>query len=112
MNFEIKGTTALVFKSSIEIPEFFNSFKLIYPQIMLCNIIILMTNSQIKDAVFLDRIKEISKAHQRFKRSLVLVCSEAAPITHSDTLVFVPTLLEAHDLIEMDEMQRDLGFFK
>ena len=27
-----------------------------------------------------------------------------------DTLIVVPSVLEAHDIIEMDEIERDLGF--
>jgi hypothetical protein len=29
-----------------------------------------------------------------------------------DKLTVVPSLLEAHDIIEMEEIERDLGFFK
>ena len=28
----------------------------------------------------------------------------------SSNLIVVPTLLEAHDIIEMEEIERDLGF--
>ena len=110
MNFEIKGTTALVFKSTMETPEFFKSFELIYPQIKPFNIIILVADSNVKDVVYIDRIKEASKAHQKLKRSFVLVCSQNTATAFSDTLIVVPTLKEAYDFIEMDEIQRDLGF--
>lgn len=53
---------------------------------------------------------DIAKKHKAEKKSLVLVTDSidfnAVPVS----LTVVPTLLEAHDMIEMDEIERDLGF--
>ena len=53
---------------------------------------------------------DLTKLHKKAKKSLVLVTDtidfNAVPVS----VTVVPTLLEAHDIIEMDEIARDLGF--
>lgn len=53
---------------------------------------------------------DLSKLHRKGKKSFVLVadCHDFNAIQKN--LTVVPTLLEAHDLIEMEEIERDLGF--
>jgi|SRR5690606_494532 len=51
----------------------------------------------------------ISKAHKKAKKSFVIV-ADVDYNSASDQLVVVPSLLEAHDMIEMEEIERDLGF--
>ncbi|NUY79700.1 ribonuclease Z [Flavobacterium sp. MAH-1] len=51
----------------------------------------------------------LSKAHKKGKKSFVII-ADVDFNSVSDKLVIVPTLQEAHDMIEMDEIERDLGF--
>ena len=52
----------------------------------------------------------LSNQHRKGKKSFVIVISDidfnAVPVK----LTVVPSLLEAHDIIEMEEIERDLGF--
>jgi hypothetical protein len=52
----------------------------------------------------------LSKQHKKAKKSFIIVASDldynAVPVA----LTVVPSVLEAHDIIEMDEIERDLGF--
>ncbi|MBU3681735.1 MAG: ribonuclease Z [Flavobacterium sp.] len=52
----------------------------------------------------------ISKTHKAAKKSFVLVAKDIDFNLISDKLTIVPSHLEAHDLIELDEIERDLGF--
>jgi hypothetical protein len=52
----------------------------------------------------------LSKTHKSHKKSFVLVASDIDFNLVSDKLTIVPSQLEAHDLIELDEIERDLGF--
>ena len=61
-------------------------------------------------ADFIEKILKISESHQKGKRSFVIVSPTAVPDQLPEALTWAPTLQEAKDLIEMDEMQRDLGF--
>ncbi len=52
----------------------------------------------------------ISNKHRGQKHSFVLVNNTIDLDKTPDELVFVPTIQEAYDIIEMEEMERDLGF--
>jgi hypothetical protein len=52
----------------------------------------------------------LSKVHKKAKKSFVIVASDLDFNAVSDKLAVVPSLLEAHDIIEMEEIERDLGF--
>jgi len=51
----------------------------------------------------------LAKAHSKGKKSFVIL-ADADFNKASDKLAIVPTLQEARDMIEMDEIERDLGF--
>ena len=74
------------------------------------NVIIdLLSDSELTEndlKVFLPLVKLQKKA----KKSFVIVASDLDFNAVSDKLVVVPSLLEAHDIIEMEEIERDLGF--
>jgi hypothetical protein len=52
----------------------------------------------------------ISNKHRKAKKTLVLVAPNFDYDDAPDEMIIVPTLLEAHDVIEMEEIERDLGF--
>ena len=52
----------------------------------------------------------LSKQHKKAKKSFVIVISDLDFNAVSDKLTVVPSLLEANDIIEMEEIERDLGF--
>tara|TARA_R110002124_G_scaffold275446_2_gene445884 strand:- start:1087 stop:1419 length:333 start_codon:yes stop_codon:yes gene_type:complete len=52
----------------------------------------------------------LSKQHKKVKKSFVIVVSNINYNEVPDQLTVVPSLLEAHDIIEMEEIERDLGF--
>ncbi|MBP4136831.1 ribonuclease Z [Flavobacterium geliluteum] len=52
----------------------------------------------------------LSKQHKKAKKSFVVVVADFDFNSVSDKLTVVPSLLEAHDIIEMEEIERDLGF--
>ena len=52
----------------------------------------------------------LSKQHKKAKKSFVIVTSDFDYNAVPAKLTVVPSLLEAHDIIEMEEIERDLGF--
>ncbi len=52
----------------------------------------------------------LSKIHRKAKKSFVVVANGIDFNAVPEKLTVVPTLLEAHDIIEMEEIERDLGF--
>ncbi len=53
---------------------------------------------------------KLSKAHRSGKKSFVIVASGIDFNALPATLIAVPSVLEAQDIIEMEEIERDLGF--
>lgn len=52
----------------------------------------------------------LSKIHKKAKKSFIIVASGIDFNAVSSQLDIVPTVLEAHDTIGMEEIERDLGF--
>lgn len=52
----------------------------------------------------------LSTMHRKAKKSFVIVADGVDFNAVSGKLIIVPTVLEAQDMIEMDEIERDLGF--
>jgi hypothetical protein len=52
----------------------------------------------------------LAKHHKKLKKSFVVVSEGIDFNAVPAQLVVVPSNLEAHDIIEMDEIERDLGF--
>lgn len=53
---------------------------------------------------------QLSNNHRKAKHSFVIVSSKIDLDETPDEIVVVPTMKEAYDIIEMEEMERDLGF--
>lgn len=74
------------------------------------NLILDITNDKNVTVKDMKAFLNLSKLHRKEKKSFVIV---AENIDFNDVpakLVVVPSLLEAHDIIEMEEIERDLGF--
>jgi hypothetical protein len=52
----------------------------------------------------------LSNTHRAGKKSLVIVNTAISASEIPDELLVVPTVQEAEDVIEMEEIERDLGF--
>ena len=53
---------------------------------------------------------DISTNHRKNKKSFVIVNDNIDPDVVPDEIIVVPTLQEGEDIIEMEEIERDLGF--
>ncbi len=53
---------------------------------------------------------EISNVHRAKKRSFVIVNKALAIDKVPDEIIVVPTLQEGEDIIDMEELERELGF--
>lgn len=52
----------------------------------------------------------LSNTHRKGRKSFVIVVSDFDFDEVPEEMIVVPTVLEAHDIIEMEEIERDLGF--
>lgn len=53
---------------------------------------------------------EISNLHRMQKKSFVIASNPVAVETLPDDLIVAPTLREAEDIVNMEELERELGF--
>lgn len=53
---------------------------------------------------------QLSNTHRKAKHTFVIVSSNFNFDEAPDEIIIVPSLQEAYDIIEMEEMERDLGF--
>ena len=81
-----------------------------YPRLLSHNVIVDLRKITIKkDTEFLVLL-HVAKQHIQSKTSFVIIANGVHVDALPDELVVVPTMVEALDIIEMDEISRDLGF--
>lgn len=74
------------------------------------NVVVDLTSVNDTTSDHLMAFLEISNVHRNENKSFVLVNDSVSIDELPEELVVVPTLQEAEDMIQMDEIQRDLGF--
>ena len=110
MKVEQKGHTTTIRNTQYNTAEFYNKLNHEYNSYKSQNLIIDLSFDKATTLGDIKLFLEMAKNHKKEKKSLVLVADN---INFNDVpakLTVVPTILEAHDIIEMEEIERDLGF--
>jgi len=103
-----EGNVAIVLQENISLHVFIDNFKEIYPKIVKDHIIINLFSFSKLNADDVMEFMELSDAHRKSKRSFVLVTDRVSYDEVPDRICVVPTIQEAKDIIEMEEIERDL----
>jgi hypothetical protein len=74
------------------------------------NLILDVTHDKSTTIQSIKAFTELSKMHCKGKKSFVIVAENIDFNAVPKSLVVVPSVLEAQDIIDMDEIERDLGF--
>lgn len=110
MIFDKDDNITIIIQEKSTIVELVKKMQSTYPKFKNDNVIVnlsVMTKVTLQDMIeFLD----FSNQHRHSKHSFVIVTDKANLDEMPDELVVVPTLREAYDIIEMEEIERDLGF--
>lgn len=108
MIFDKKGKTTIVFQENISLAEFLKNLKRSYQKIEDDHLIInLFSFSKIRANDILEFL-QLSNDHRQKSKSFVLVTNKVHYDEVPDEICLVPTIREAHDIIEMEEIERDL----
>lgn len=100
--------TVVITQERATIPELVKKITEIYDTLNSNNIVVnLISLDELSESDIVEFL-QISNAH-REKQSFVLVSSKVDLDAIPDEIIVVPTLQEAHDIIEMEDMERDLG---
>jgi len=110
MRVENKSSFMLIKPNEKSFKEFLKNFELNYNSFKASHIISDLTSLEPLKAVELNKLLKWSKKSKQLKKSFIIVVKQIDIDAVSDALVCTPTLLEAQDTFEMEEMERDLGF--
>ena len=110
MKVSVKGHTTIIKDSKNDLGAFIAQLTYELAKFKTQNLVIDLTTYGTIDEKHLLLFHPLSIDHKRNKKSFVLVVSATDFNALPDDLVVVPTLLESHDIIEMEEIERDLGF--
>ncbi|MAU14353.1 MAG: ribonuclease Z [Muricauda sp.] len=103
------GTTTIVFQEKTTLSGFLENLKKAYPKLKHDNIVINLFSFDKLNIDDLLEFLDMSNTHKGSGKSFVLVTDKLSYDEIPDELSVVPTLQEAKDLIEMEEIERDLG---
>ena len=111
MNIQQKGHTIIIIKDEQgDTTAFLNTITTEYATVKDKNIILDLTQDGEVSLNDVLGFLKLSNKHRKAKKSLVIVVKDFDFNDAPDEMLIVPTLQEAHDMIEMEEIERDLGF--
>ena len=108
MIFDKEGTTTIVFQENISLQKFLENLNKAYPKLENDHIIVNLFSFSKLTADDILEFLQISNNHRGAKKSFVLVTNKVTYDEVPDEICVVPTIQEAKDIIEMEEIERDL----
>lgn len=110
MKVEQKGHTVILKDTQGDLDSFRLKLTNEYKTFQKSNIIVDIRKYKTLPVKEIESFLPLSKTHRKAKKSFIIVNSEPDFNAVSDKLAVVRSLQEAHDIIEMEEIERDLGF--
>ncbi|WP_432670262.1 ribonuclease Z [Flavobacterium sp. SM2513] len=110
MKFTTKGHATTIRDTQNDLGQFISRLTYDINNYKGTNLIIDLSNYGTIEDKHLLLFQPLSTEHKRNKKSFVLVVSATDFNAFPEEFVVVPSLLEANDIIAMDEIERDLGF--
>jgi len=110
MKVEHKGHTIYIKDTQLDISRLLHNIESDMGQFGQHNLVIDLSHHTQITAKDLQAFLPLIKGCKKNKKSIIFVAPAADFNAIPASIVAVPTVLEAHDLIEMDEIERDLGF--
>jgi hypothetical protein len=104
------GNISIITQEKSTIVELIKKLQSIYPKFKNNNIIIVLTTLNKLGLNDIIEFLQLSNMHRANKQSFVIVSNTIELDIVPDEIVVVATTQEAYDIIEMEEMERDLGF--
>jgi hypothetical protein len=105
-----KGHTTVLTASQGDVDLFLNNVTNQHDSYKNQNLILDLNHDKSTTIQSIKAFSDLSKLHCKGKKSFVIVVENIDFNALPKSLVVVPSVLEAHDIIDMDEIERDLGF--
>lgn len=103
------GNISIITQEKATIIELVKKIQALYPKFKNNNIIVSLTTLTKISLSEIVEFLELSNMHRAAKQSFVIVSDKINLDDVPDEIIVVPTLQEAYDIIEMEDMERDLG---
>ncbi len=103
------GNISIITQEKATIIELVKKIQALYPKFKNNNIIVSLTTLTKISLSEIVEFLELSNMHRAAKQSFVIVSDKVNLDDAPDEIVVVPTIQEAYDIIEMEDMERDLG---
>lgn len=110
MKLQEKGHTVAIKDTQADAVAFLEKFSAEYNSFKDKNIILDLSGQEGLSLNGVLGFLALSDKHRQAKHSFVLVVKGFDIDEAPEELIIVPTVQEAHDVIEMEEIERDLGF--
>lgn len=110
MIFDKNGNTSIITQEKASIIELVKKIDVLYERFKNDNIIVNLTTLNKVTLSDIVEFLQLSKTHRKAKHSFVIVTDKADFDETPNEIMVVPTLQEAYDIIEMEDIERDLGF--
>lgn len=110
MIYSKNGSITVITQEKAKITEFVKKVEDKYDEIKNDNVIIDLFSLKTISVNDISEFIRVSTNHKANRRSFVIVTNMISYDDIPESITLVPTLKEAHDLIEMEEIERDLEF--
>ena len=110
MIFDQDGNITIITQEKVSLVELVKKLNIVYSRYKHDNIIVSLTSLKQLRTQDVVEFLQISNQHRSKKHSFVLVTDKINLDDIPEELVIVPTLQEAYDIIDMEEIERDLDF--
>jgi len=101
------NSTVIITQDKTSFSEFLKKFSVLHERFKTNDVILVLKDTS-SDSI--DQLVTLSHTHRHLNYSFVVVTTQLNQDEYEDDLIIVPSLQEAYDYIEMELMQRDLGF--
>lgn len=110
MKVDKKGHTTIIKETKGDIVWFLENLTHEFHNFKNDNLIVDVSHDSKVTLQDLMNFKDLANQHKKAKKSFVIVVENIDFNDVPEFIHIVPSLLEAHDIIEMEEIERDLGF--
>lgn len=109
MIFDKDGNTTIVYQEKTDIVIFLKNLEQEYSKLKNDNLILNLFSFKKLTTDDVMEFLQISNKHRENGKSFVLVTDQVSYDEVPEEIIIAPTLQEARDIIEMEEIERDLG---
>jgi len=110
MIFDKDGNITIITQEKATILELVKKLEILYNRFKNENVVINLTSFKQIPLEEIVEFLQVSNKHRKANHSFVIVSNNVDLDIMPEEITIVPTLQEAFDIIEMEEMERDLGF--